>query len=211
MSIASDRFQYRGQPRSLSKFIVCCFKNSSSHVYFKPFEQKIFSFNLQLLDEEDKKFLNANEIRHILERIYSKVEYNEYNNDSQRIDTIWFVLDIDDFLCDESEIRSILDTLESANKAKIALSNPCFEFWILCHAQENLEQLNFPNCESIRRSDSYQSAEYCPIQHRDRIISAAMKARLYSAEQDGDGVNMPGVQQSMVYKMIDDLESKNLI
>jgi len=69
-----------------------------------------------------------------------------WNGDPSGFDEVWCVFDVDDFQAD------IEKALVMARRAKIslAISNPCFEFWLLLHFQDHTAWLNGADAAKVK-------------------------------------------------------------
>lgn len=75
---------------------------------------------------------------HVVDRLKAEV----FKLDLQKDDQLWFALDTDDRL-DGGHMKSWIRALREAKQieAKPAISNPCFEVWLLLHVAEDLSVL----------------------------------------------------------------------
>ena len=63
-----------------------------------------------------------------------------WQRDIEGFDEVWCVFDVDDF---EADIPKAVSMARRA-KISLAISNPCFEFWLLLHFKEHSAWLNGP-------------------------------------------------------------------
>lgn len=75
---------------------------------------------------------------------YAKVILDDKNKPDY--DHIWCVFDIEEFGKRTGQIKKVLREAEDAN-INVALSNPCFEVWILCHFEKFGQALD--KCKNV--------------------------------------------------------------
>lgn len=96
--------------------------------YFFWFEQKSKRIRVQIIGRDGK----ASAPKHMLTRLQKFLPENSVQSGDQ----IWFVLDVDHWKRESiDELRSLCSDYEGW---AIAISNPCFEVWLLFHHNENM-------------------------------------------------------------------------
>jgi hypothetical protein len=120
-----NRLYKKGEPyRDASFLIIACEGAKREKIYFEMLANRNQRVKIKILaPAEDKAGLSAP--HWILERAISFTEEIGAN----KYDTLWFVLDTDLWK------REILEEIKTECKDNwfIALSNPCFEVWLIMH------------------------------------------------------------------------------
>lgn len=98
--------------------------------YFQWFERKSKRIRVEIIEREGK----ASAPKHMLSRLQKFLPENAI----QPGDQIWFVLDVDRWKRDSIEdLRSLCVDYEGW---ATAISNPCFEVWLLFHFNEHIPE-----------------------------------------------------------------------
>jgi hypothetical protein len=119
-------------------------------------------------------------------------------------DVLWFVLDVD--LWKREHIQELITACENDNTWHIAISNPCFEIWLLYHILENLEEIegNFKNELHLKSQNkglkSYNPRLFCPL-----IETALQNAKNNDTTATHD---FPILRQTKVYLLAEQLLEK---
>jgi len=122
-----------------SILIVCEGKNTET-IYFKLIQEKKAASTVTIetvgKGENDAKNLAAHAVKLKQEREQRAKRRELSPREPAKYDEIWIVFDADCYLENPSnKFHKLTDGLAFAKKEKIkvALSNPCFEFWLLLH------------------------------------------------------------------------------
>jgi hypothetical protein len=104
-------------------FIVACDDTYAPKQYFDFFE--IARVKVAVIPTDD----GASVAKHVLDRLVS------YEHEAD--DQLWMLLDTDHCL-EPNHIKGFLEALQDARQrnVRVALSRPCFEFWLLLHHEE---------------------------------------------------------------------------
>jgi hypothetical protein len=136
-----NRLYKKGEPfRDASFLIIACEGSKREKIYFETLAKGKQRIKIKVLSsDEDTKGHSAP--HWILERAISYTEEIGAN----QYDTLWFVLDIDKWK------RKILETIKSECKSNwfLALSNPCFEVWLLMHYLDPSE-IDSVTCKQLK-------------------------------------------------------------
>ncbi|HIJ84107.1 MAG: hypothetical protein HW380_196 [Magnetococcales bacterium] len=112
---------------------------------------------------------NASAPQHVIERL------NNYNKDHsfEKNDGLWLMIDVDRWL---DQTLSEVAQEARTKKYKLAVSNPCFEIWLLCHRQSPpKDSLNCTEIKGILKNSlggSYNSANLDLDAFKDRVDDA---------------------------------------
>lgn len=132
------------KPRPLSRdhqdfrddrlFIIACDDTYAPEQYFN-------SFNIPRIQVHVVPTKNGtSHAKHVLERL---LEFDDLEKSDER----WMILDIDHCTKNDSQKKSFIQALKKAESknVNIALSNPCFEIWLIMHFIENEENIKIIN------------------------------------------------------------------
>ncbi len=122
-------------------------------------------------------------------------------------DQVWIVIDVD-------EHPGLSNTLERCRQKKynVALSNPCFEYWLLLHFEESAPGVN--NCsEMISRHLKHHIKKYTKGGFDfSEVVKSARKASARAGQQHR-AKNSESPQNccpsTTIYKLIDELLKQN--
>jgi len=122
------------------------------------------------------------------------------------IDEVWCIFDVE-WPQNHPNLKKALD-LAKASNVKVAVSNPCFELWLLLHFHDQTAWLDTSAAKRwVRRHDpnggkSLDGATYMP-----RRAEAANRARLLEERHRGDGTKFPNDNPSSgMYRFLEAVE-----
>lgn len=89
---------------------------------------------------------------HVVERLKNGFRTVSQKKQVQGGDEFWVFLDTDHHLRD-TNLRGTLDALQTARQAgfEIAISNPCFELWLLLHHADVAPGSDFAGCAQVEQ------------------------------------------------------------
>lgn len=120
------------------KIIVLAFEgNDTEEIYFEEFKgSEIFDVALIFLHLLKRPKSNTNSApNHVFQKLKKEAK-DEYNfKDS---DELWMIIDTDRW----KNIPDIILECKNQNNMFVAVSNPCFEFWLLLHIKDISEYSN---------------------------------------------------------------------
>lgn len=199
----SEGFQRR-QPFRDAKIIVVATEGSVTEPHY-----------LSMFDQADGVFFNPRVKRlsvlgtgtkgesspnHVINRLLEYRESNDIGGDDQ----LWLVIDVDrwkkqgilDAVIAESRMRSI----------RLAISNPCFEVWLLCHKLETLPSaMDFKKISKRELGNVKQAFNLAP--YASTIKQAIATARLHDI---GNDACLPAAVGTHVYKLIAEIVPEHL-
>ena len=161
--------------------------------YFLWFEKLSKRIRVEIIAREGK----ASAPKHMLTRLQKFLPENAV----QPGDQIWFVLDVDHWQRKSiEELRSLCAVYESWN---IAISNPCFEVWLLFHLDRPIppnihKAKEFKQLLGEATSGGYQVERFTPL-----IEKARISARNADLTPDHDYPDQVGITK--VYFLADEL------
>lgn len=97
-------------------------------------------------------------------------------------DSVWCVLDADKY-GDAPEVTAKLIKSAQKHGVKLAISNPCFEVWYLCHASNGYSSSSLTSAEAKKKAAQLLGHDWnAPARHfkalRDFLPRAVENARL---------------------------------
>ncbi len=125
---------------------------------------------------------------------------NKYKNEyAASPNELWLVIDRDNW--DKNTLRAI----EKECKAKgfnLAISNPCFELWLLLHQKKPKQPLMASECEKELKKliKGYKKSKF-NIDYIEKNISLAIE----HAKVLDNGKNIQGAPSTKVYKLVEKL------
>lgn len=125
-----------GVVRDASLVIIASEDTYAVKQYFARFRPRKIQF-VVLPSEHD----GLSSPEHVLERLCKSVE----DNATEPGDSFWLCIDRDRW--DHAKLAHVISQCH-ARKFRVAMSNPCFELWLLLHFQPVSEQL--ATCEDVR-------------------------------------------------------------
>lgn len=181
-----------GQLRDTRLFIVACDDTYAPAQYFGFFQ--IPRIHVHVLPTTD----GTSAAQHVLERLLSF----EHEED----DELWMLLDTDHYI-DDGHFKSFIQAIQNARQqgVNVAISKPCFEFWLLLHHhnEEAVRDIkNSKEAEMLLRQTlgSYNKrllrAEHYPV---GSVASACQQAK--TIDKITSGSDRPQVNTSRVYKL----------
>lgn len=149
---------------------------------------------------------------HVLQRVLD-VDYY----DSDMDDELWIILDTDHYI-EGSHQKSFNKAIRRAKQkgVKVALSKPCFEFWLLLHAQDiddidSLKNLkNAKETEKLLRTllEEYNKTNLKPAHFPpSSVVQAYKRSEILDQNTGGD---IPKSNTSRIYLLIKSILSSAL-
>jgi hypothetical protein len=174
-------------------FVIATEGKETEPRYFNTFKGEPFRKNVQTRPPKDgQSSLNA-----IMRRLdtYAK-EIGVYEDDE-----LWLVADVDHWS------EAMLDNLCRRCAAKgyhVAVSNPCFEFWLVLHQPHPPTPSTARACVAAldRQLGAYDKARYNPATLLQHVEHAIVHARRLDANTDESWPHAPGTH---VYKLVERL------
>jgi len=130
----------------------------------------------------------------------------QVSGEGSEIDEVWCIFDVE-WPQNHPNLKKALD-LAKASNVKVAVSNPCFELWLLLHFHDQTAWLDTSAAKRwVRRHDpnggkSLDGATYMP-----RRAEAANRARLLEERHRGDGTKFPHDNPSSgMYRFLEAVE-----
>jgi len=196
------------------KIIVLAFEgNDTEQIYFEEFkDSEKFNDELIYLHLLKRPKNNTNSApNHVFKKLKKEAK-DEYNfNDT---DELWMIIDTDRW----KNISEIIEECKKLDNMFVAVSNPCFEFWLLLHIKTITEysiaeldlilknnkvtsKKNYIDVKLTEILGSYNKSNPKPEQYIPHIKKAIEQAK----ELDLENEEYPKKLGSHVYKIIEKL------
>ena len=144
----------------------------------------------------------------------------QYQLDKDMGDQLWALLDTDHWI-EAGHKRNLIEAINSARPQghRIAMSNPCFDFWLLLHHENVLPSAQFPDAASVAarirkivgefNKTNLKKEHYPPVAIQQAINRAkALDAHGGSAPASKDF--WPSANGSRVYLLMEELQRAGL-
>jgi len=152
---------------------------------------------------------------HVLDRLRMAFESAKERKEIQANDEFWLLLDTDHWI-KGTNLPGLLEALRQAQKAgfRFAMSNPCFELWLLLHHEEIVPGTSFGKCDEVGArlrevlngyNKSNVKSENFP---REFIAHAIQRARSLEATPDSPGGYWPEKAGTRVYLLLESITSQ---
>jgi RloB-like protein len=200
---------------SREKIIVLAFEgNDTEQMYFEEFkESEIFNNDLIYLHLLKRPKSDTNSApNHVFNKLKreAKDEYNFEGNDE-----LWMIIDTDKW----KNIEEMILECEKQKNMFVAVSNPCFEFWLLLHIKDiseyNSEEMqlilqnrkvslnrNYVDTKIVEILGSYNKSNPKPELYIPKIENAIKQAKNLNQSDE----NYPKSLGSFVYKIVEKLK-----
>lgn len=211
-----------GIERDASIVVVACEDTYAVKQYFAKFRTR--RTQLTVLPTEDCR----SNPRAVIERLHDhKRKYAQEEGDE-----FWFCIDADHWICGHHQ-RELSQVLQECRQKGygIAISNPCFEVWLLLHFTEindeivlrmlgknssetvNIEELESLRCDSFVHELRNFAGQYNKSRVSALKLSAAQVRQATQRAQDRDTGNgdVPQVPGTRVYKLVESLLHRDSI
>ncbi len=183
-----NRAYKKGGPHRDARLFVIVAEGEREDKYFKHFNAINQRVQIQLIERE----AGASAPKHFTSRLEKAEQAGDYS--ASVGDQIWFVCDIDRW---RDQLHELIAECEQRDNWHIAISNPCFEVWLHCHAGP-LEAGSF-SCRDLKGMlpqtalGGFDTKSYCP--EIEKAIGFAQQA-----DSMPDSY-LPEPMQTKVYKL----------
>lgn len=118
-------------------------------------------------------------------------------------DELWVLLDTDHF-AEGTHLRGFLDSLRGAQDlgAKVALSKPCFELWLLLHREGGAQWEHIGRCRDLAEAlGPYDKSALRPLDYSAEAMARACVAA-EARDQQVPGGDIPEAATTRVYRLM---------
>jgi hypothetical protein len=144
----------------------------------------------------------------------------EYARDYQlnAEDQLWALLDTDHWI-EPNHTKGLLESLSDARQrgVRVAMSNPCFDLWLLLHHEEVKRGTIFSDCAAVGMRIREIKGEFnktnLKIEHYPsaQVIVAMTRARALEEKPNDAGADFwPSASGTRVYLLINELQRAGL-
>ena len=145
--------------------------------------------------------------RHVVERLRAGFKSVRQRQEVQAGDECWVLLDTDHYFRDQ-HLPGTLTALRTARQTgfEVAVSNPCFELWLLLHHADVAPGTRFSQCEEVARRiraslGQYDKTSIKPDQFPLALVPDAIRrAQVLDTEPDAPWPKQTGTQ---VYRLLE--------
>lgn len=122
--------------RQWKLFIIVAEGDKTERNYFQTIETKYKEdfkkrdLYFKWLDREDPGHSSPQAVYQRIEDFYEELKPER---DIQEYDKFWIVIDTDDYENRKESIKKIAEDCQKSANYNLALNNPCFEIWLICH------------------------------------------------------------------------------
>jgi hypothetical protein len=154
---------------------------------------------------------------HVVERLKAAYDIYAAKKQIQKGDEFWIFLDRDHHF-KGTHTAQTLEALRVGKTAgfEVAISNPCFELWLLLHHEEVSPDADLDNCASVESSlrarlGSYNKTNILPGQFPlDLVETAIRRARALEKSPDSPNSLLPLPIGTRVYRLLEKILSPAL-
>lgn len=147
---------------------------------------------------------------HVFDRLKRAYETARDLKEAQPDDEFWLLLDTDHWV-EGAHRQGLLEALRQARQSgfRSAISNPCFELWLLLHHQEVPRGAPVGPCEAVggmvrQALGAYQKTNIEPARFpAERIPDAIRRARALEANPDDPEAYWPANPGTRVYLLLE--------
>jgi hypothetical protein len=108
----------------------------------------------------------------------------------EEVDEIWCIFDVEQPK-NHPNLRQAVDKAKAAN-IRLAISNPCFEIWLVLHFTDHTAWVDNSTAQRLRRqSDGQTKKSLLPSQYMPRREEAARRASALEKAHYGNGTRFP--------------------
>lgn len=194
-------------------FILAFEGNETEEQYFDSFK-KLDRYNRELVYLHSLK-RDKDDTRSAPNHVYKKLkkeakdEYNFRNSDE-----LWMIIDRDRW----QNIPEIVNLCKKDKNMYVALSNPCFEFWLLLHVKDineynSDELINIYENKKVNKKKTYVEKQLETITgsyrksniKAERFLLNLDKAIAQAKELDNNNEEYPTQLGSHIYKLIENI------
>lgn len=202
-SLSRDR--YPSQFRDDRIFLIACDDRYAPKQYFQFFEMRRITIVVAAAED------NRSAPQHALDRLREK----RSRMNLEKHDECWLVLDTDHHLEQNHRPNFIRLILDAENEGvKVALSRPCFEFWLLLHHVDEITASTLVECSDVENSIRSVVGQYNKTNlKREHFINGSVEAATLRAERldlTVPGGHLPEAPTTRIYKLIRGIAAKGL-
>lgn len=186
----------RSKTRDYSLFVIACEGTKTEPSYFAPFDE-IDRIKVRLLEHSATESAPS----HILER--AKLYIAEEGLDAKYGDSLWCVTDVDKWPIDM--INELASFCMNTPNCHIAVSNPCFEIWLLYHKLSDLSPIDCGKSHDVKVELSRLSpGGFFSLDYIKLMETAIINAKAKDSNP-GEQHFLPEIRETKVYALAEAL------
>lgn len=186
-----NRAYKKGAPFRDASLVLIVAEGKREEAYFRFFQNKSKRLILKIVDQEEDRSAPG----HFLDRLRNFLEAEEITIESE--DQVWFVLDVDNW--PRTSLNTLFSACEQESNWHIAISNPCFEVWLLFHFKSNPGDP--ATCQELKRRLHSITLGGSAAHQCGPFIEQALE-RAKQADRNKQS-HFPDTMQTKVYKIAD--------
>lgn len=152
---------------------------------------------------------------HVVQRLKEAFDGFHERGEIQNGDEFWVLLDTDHYITG-SHIKDTLAALQSAGHKgfNVAMSNPCFELWLLLHHLDVAPGTVFTDCDAVAQRlrglvDGYNKTNIRAERFSQHLIPKAIaRARSLESHPDAPEGYWPGTTGTRIYVLMERVFAK---
>ena len=188
--------QEEAKARDYSLFVIACEGTKTEPSYFAPFDE-IDRIKVRLLEHSATESAPS----HILER--AKLYIAEEGLDAMYGDSLWCVTDVDKWPIDM--INELASFCMNTPNCHIAVSNPCFEIWLLYHKLSDLSTIDCGKSHDVKVELSRLSpGGFFSLDYIKLMETAIINAKAKDSNP-GEQHFLPKIRETKVYALAEAL------
>jgi hypothetical protein len=200
-----------GKRRDARLFVLATEDTYAPKQYFGFFDDP--RIHIQVLETRHG---HAQDPRAVVNRLIAFAETFQLAEDDQ----LWAVLDTDHWV-EPGHKKGLVEAIGEARQRgfRVAMSNPCFELWLLLHHEAVTLGTPFPNCDAVATRIRSLLGEYnktnLKAEHYPpaKVFRAMQRARALEAVPPGDAVadHWPENTGTRVFLLMEELKTAGLL
>lgn len=190
-----NRAYKKGEPHRDARLFVIVAEGEREDQYFGWFNERNQRIQVRLVPREEHRSAP----NHFLERVNHFAKETGWSPEDS--DQLWFVLDVDQW--ERAAINNLIEAVGQEANWHIAISNPCFEVWILYHVLSIIPEDN-QQCVDLKRQ---VHREILGGFHVDRVCPLLEIARRNAEAADTSTGDYPNRLQSKTYLLAKEMLS----
>ena len=136
-----NRAYKKGEPHRDARLFVIVAEGEREDGYFRFFNERNQRIQIKIAAREE----NKSAPNFFLERVEKMIADGIWSPKDD--DLLWFVLDVDKWK--REEIENLKTACDSEENWDIAISNPCFEVWLIFHVQSEISNKEL-SCQELK-------------------------------------------------------------
>lgn len=183
------------RPRDYKLFAIVCEGSKREPEYFELFRNMSLRVKVDIVKEQEEN--NKSAPNWVLDRAAGYARKHDLINE----DELWLVIDVDRWK--KEHIHTLIQHCTEKDMWNIAISNPCFEIWLLYHKCSDLTSIDCSNGGGLKAElvNHFQGGY-----HPNKAIPHVHKAIENAKDKDKDPNSLlPENRVTKVYNLVESL------